>query len=143
MTAKCPKTISPVARLYNINPRTGQRWWAKYKENPDTFFEIKPRGYVKKLNIEHKGLLVKLFDKDPAATIEDAIEELSANFEGIKISSTAVHDFLKVELHFMLRRGAMRKTWRRDTSGLLRLPIQMSISLEIASLSTNPVSTLI
>lgn len=69
------------------------------RKNPDTFFEIKPRGYAKKLNIEHKGFLVEIFDKGPAATIEDAIEELSANFEGIKIGSTAVHDFLKVEIH--------------------------------------------
>ncbi|KAI8888363.1 hypothetical protein K501DRAFT_173355, partial [Backusella circina FSU 941] len=114
MIAKCPKTIAPVARLYNINPRTGQRWWAKYKENPDNFFEIKPRGNVKKLNTDHRDFLVGLFDKDPAATIEDAIEELSANFERIKIGSTAVHDFLKVDMNFTFKRAAFHSEKRNN-----------------------------
>ncbi|KAI8097905.1 uncharacterized protein B0P05DRAFT_593312 [Gilbertella persicaria] len=91
MIVKCLKTIALVARLYNINPRKDQRWWAK--------------GYVKKLNIEHKDFLVELFDKGPAATIEDAIEELSANFEGIEIGSTTVHDFLKIDMNFTFRRA--------------------------------------
>ncbi|KAI7899159.1 uncharacterized protein BX663DRAFT_522504, partial [Cokeromyces recurvatus] len=114
MIVKCLETIAPVARLYNINPRTGQRWWDKYKENPDTFFEIKPRGYIKKLYIEHKDFLVELFDKDPAATIEDAIEELSANFEEIKMDSTAVYDFLKVDMNFIFKRAAFHAEKRNN-----------------------------
>ncbi|KAI8889503.1 hypothetical protein K501DRAFT_266686 [Backusella circina FSU 941] len=115
MIAKCPKTISPVARLYNINPRIGQHWWAKHKENPGTFFEIKPRGYVKKLNIEHKGFLVELLDKDPAATIEDAIED---DFEGIKIGSTAVYDILKVDTNFTFKRAVFHAEKRNNEENM-------------------------
>ncbi|KAI8890164.1 hypothetical protein K501DRAFT_168947 [Backusella circina FSU 941] len=76
--------------------------------------KINIRGYVKKLNIEHKDFLVEPFDKDPAATIEDAIEELSAHFEGIKIGSTTVHGFLKVDMNFIFKRATFHAEKRNN-----------------------------
>ncbi|RCI00974.1 hypothetical protein CU098_011803, partial [Rhizopus stolonifer] len=70
--------------------------------------------YVKKLNIEHKDFLVEPFDKGPAATIEDAIEELPANFEGIEIGSTTVHDFLKIDMNFAFRRATFHAEKRNN-----------------------------
>lgn len=58
MVAKCPNKVAPVARKYNINLRTGQRWWNKYKEDPDSFFIPKERGNHKILNEEHKKFLI-------------------------------------------------------------------------------------
>ncbi|KAG1171154.1 hypothetical protein G6F70_007515 [Rhizopus microsporus] len=60
------------------------------------------------------GGLMELFDKDQAATIKDAIEELSANFEGIKIGSTAVHDFLKVDMNFTIKRAVFHADKRNN-----------------------------
>lgn len=57
---------------------------------------------------------MELFDKDPAATVEDAIEELSANFEGLKIGTTAVHDFLKVDINFTFKRAAFHTEKRNN-----------------------------
>lgn len=57
---------------------------------------------------------MELFDKDQAATIKDAIEELSANFEGIKIGSTAVHDFLKVDMNFTIKRAVFHADKRNN-----------------------------
>lgn len=91
---------------HGIYSRPGQRWWSIYKEDPSTFFQIKPRGNTKKLEDEHKDFLVELYGKDRGATIDDAIDTLSAKFEGVKIGKTAVHNFVKDDMNFIFKRVA-------------------------------------
>ncbi|KAI7903865.1 uncharacterized protein BX663DRAFT_550937 [Cokeromyces recurvatus] len=79
---------------------------------------VKARGNIKKLNDEHKDFLIELYDKDPAATVEDAIEELSANFEGIKIRKTAVHDFIKIDMNFTFKKAASHTHKRNNEENM-------------------------
>ncbi|OBZ85948.1 hypothetical protein A0J61_06012 [Choanephora cucurbitarum] len=60
MLIKAPKKITLVARKYNINERTEQRWWSQYKNDPNSFFVPKTRGDRKKLSEEHSDFLIDL-----------------------------------------------------------------------------------
>ncbi|KAI8368771.1 hypothetical protein BD560DRAFT_371154, partial [Blakeslea trispora] len=56
--------------------------------------EKKKVGRPKILNEEHKGFLLQKYSEDPRATVNEAMESLASQFEGLKIAKTAVHDFM-------------------------------------------------
>ncbi|KAI8380117.1 hypothetical protein BD560DRAFT_459208 [Blakeslea trispora] len=56
--------------------------------------EKKKVGRPKILNEEHKRFLLQKYSKDPRATVNEAMESLTSQFEGPKIAKTAVHDFM-------------------------------------------------
>ena len=74
MLIKEPKKITLVARKYNINERTEQRWWSQYKNDPNSFFVPKTRGDRKKLSEEHSDFLIDLVDENPSINVEQALE---------------------------------------------------------------------
>lgn len=83
MLSEAPKKIALVARKYNINERTDQRWWNQYKNDPDTFFLPKARDDRKKLHEEHRAFLTDLLDKNPLIKIEQALGKLTTNFDDL------------------------------------------------------------
>jgi MFS-type transporter involved in bile tolerance (Atg22 family) len=38
MITKVPRFVAPVARRYRIHPKTAQRWWEEYQQDPEQFF---------------------------------------------------------------------------------------------------------
>ncbi|KAI9476476.1 MAG: hypothetical protein EXX96DRAFT_620920 [Benjaminiella poitrasii] len=100
MLTKAPKKIASVARKYNINERTGQCWWNQYKNDPDSFFLTKPR------------------DKNPSTNVDQALDQLTANFEGLKIGKLAVYDFIRKDMGFTFKRAELHSQKRNDKSAI-------------------------
>ncbi|KAG1137102.1 hypothetical protein G6F37_007141 [Rhizopus arrhizus] len=105
MLTKAPKKIAPVARKYSINERTGQRWWNRYKNDPDTFFLPKSRGDRKKLHEEYQAFLTDLLDGNPSINIEQALEQLTTKFDDLQVGKSAVHEFIRDDMGFTFKRN--------------------------------------
>lgn len=118
MLTKAPKKIAPVAREYNINECTGQRWWNQYKNDPDTFFLPKARGDRKKLYEEHQAFLTDLLDENPSINIEQALEQLTTKFDDLQVGKSAVHEFIRDDMGFTFKRAAFHSLKRNDEGAI-------------------------
>ncbi|CAO3677307.1 unnamed protein product [Rhizopus stolonifer] len=83
------------AEAVNINPYTARKWKQKHQQNPEEYVPYKltnlvPSRPVSQLDDRHKYRLVKFFDENKRATIEDAVKELTQNFENLEIKKSRV-----------------------------------------------------
>jgi transposase len=115
---KAPRKIAPVARKYNINERTGQRWWNQYKNDPDKFVLPKARGDCKKLHEEHQAFLTDLLNANPSNNIEQALEQLTTKFEDSQVRKSAVHEFIRDDIGFTFKRAAFHSLKRNDEGAI-------------------------
>ncbi|KAI8338822.1 hypothetical protein BD560DRAFT_440058 [Blakeslea trispora] len=83
--------------------RTAHYWFKKKKDADQRRIqqpqlaqeqEKKRVGRPKILNEEHKRFLLEKYSEDPRATINEAMESLTSQFEELKIAKTAVHNFM-------------------------------------------------
>ncbi|KAI8375590.1 hypothetical protein EDC96DRAFT_426817, partial [Choanephora cucurbitarum] len=98
-------TAPEAAKELDVPKRTAHYW---FKEEEDTAQkrieqpelaqeeekEKKKVGRPKILNEEHKGFLLQKYSEDPRAIVNEAMESLTSQFEGLKIAKTAVHYFM-------------------------------------------------
>ncbi|GAB5587650.1 hypothetical protein Unana1_02550 [Umbelopsis nana] len=92
---------------YDVNDRTAQRWWKAYMEDPNTFFDPKRRdAATKKLDDGHKEHLIKYLDENPSAVIDQVMESLAQQFDGLDISKTSVHRFMTDECQLTFKKSA-------------------------------------
>ncbi|KAI9482995.1 MAG: hypothetical protein EXX96DRAFT_615993 [Benjaminiella poitrasii] len=49
----------------------------------------------KKLNEEHRDFLVALLDKNLSTNVNQALDQLTVNFEGLKIGKSEVYNFIR------------------------------------------------
>ncbi|KAG1048522.1 hypothetical protein G6F43_009093 [Rhizopus delemar] len=113
-----PKKRRKDIQKYNINERTGQRWWNQYKNDPDSFFVPKVRGDRKKLKEEHYVFLTDLVDENPSINVEQALEQLISKFDGLQIGKSAVHNFITKDMRFTFKRAAFRSLKRNNESNI-------------------------
>ncbi|ORX43527.1 hypothetical protein DM01DRAFT_1273260, partial [Hesseltinella vesiculosa] len=85
-----PTTV--IAAKYGLKvPRTAQRWVEAFRKHGDEGLMRKQHGGRKPvLNESHKAYLTALFDDNPAATIDEAIDGLTKDFVGLEIKRSAV-----------------------------------------------------
>lgn len=85
------------------------------------FFAPEIQGSRNKLNEEHEGFLVASLGKNPSTNVDLALDQLTANFEGLNIGKSAVHNiitrymgltFKRVEFHSVKR--MMKVQFRQD-----------------------------
>lgn len=55
------------------------------------------------LNEKHKAYLTDFYDENPTATIQDAVDKLVENFEGLTIKKSRVAEFMKDECNLSLK----------------------------------------
>ncbi|KAG2210093.1 hypothetical protein INT45_013875 [Circinella minor] len=96
------------AEAANINPHTARKWKQKYQQNPEEYVPYKltnlvPSRPVSQLDDRHKDHLVKFFDENKRATIEDAVKELTQNFENLEIKKSRVAEFMKGECNLSIK----------------------------------------
>ena len=95
MTEKCLKAAA-AARMLDIHERTAQKWWSRYqKEGVFSFKEGKKSGPTPALGNQHKTFLINYMDESPSAVVDQAMETLMEEFEGLSVKKTAVHKFIK------------------------------------------------
>lgn len=79
-----------VALELNLNPNTVQRWYRTWKKDPDSLFKtigrpriIEPEG---ELAAATKNVVSDLYFKNPTATIDQLMDNITSNFEDLVIS---------------------------------------------------------
>ncbi|ORZ13624.1 hypothetical protein BCR42DRAFT_67551 [Absidia repens] len=100
-------SAAKAGKEYGVGPRVAQRWIKEYKESgkqeePENN-KTKP-GPKSRLGDEHKRHLIEFIDDNPSAIIDQAVDSLTKQFEGLVIKKTVVHNFMKNECNYLLRR---------------------------------------
>jgi hypothetical protein len=89
----------PAAERAGINPRTAQGWVKRMKEDPEWDIYDKLTNKFNRagsqLQEEHRHFLINLFDEQPQATRQDAVDALTAAFEGFSLKETQVGTYIK------------------------------------------------
>lgn len=109
------------AEAANVNPHTARKWKQKYQQNPEEYVPYKltnlvPSRPVSQLDDRHKDRLVKFFDENKRATIEDAVKELTQNFENLEIKKSRVAEFMKNECNLSIKVISRHPTARNSTA---------------------------
>ena len=109
------------AEAANVNPHTARKWKQKYQQNPEEYVPYKltnlvPSRPVSQLDDRHKDHLVKFFDENKRATIEDAVKELTQNFENLEIKKSRVAEFMKNECNLSIKVISRHPTARNSTA---------------------------
>lgn len=94
-----------------INLRTAQRWVANDQQDPQTYIARKggsgrPVGRSALMDERHKTHLINLIDEEPALVLDQMMERsLTASFSDLKISKTALYNFVTNECKISLKRA--------------------------------------
>ncbi|KAG1171428.1 hypothetical protein G6F36_011751 [Rhizopus arrhizus] len=99
-------TAGKAASLMNILRKTGYNWLQKDqnklvdrlegKVDDDVDNLTEKRGRKPLLNANHKEYLEKSFGENPSVTIDQAMDSLTNQFEGLKVSKQTVRDFMVI-----------------------------------------------
>lgn len=104
-----------------INERTAQRWWKKYTEtnelpvSPET---CKLLGRKSKVTEEHCKFVAQIVEENPQATVNDVLESLTKQFEGLTISRSQLHYHMKITLNLTVKYATFESVARNDTENL-------------------------
>ncbi|KAL7326628.1 hypothetical protein PS15p_208932 [Mucor circinelloides] len=98
----------PAAERAGINPRAAQGRVKRMKEDPEWDIYDKLTNKVNRarsqLQEEHKHFLINLFDEQPQATRQDAVDALTAAFEGFSLKETLVGTYIKNECNLTVEK---------------------------------------
>ncbi|KAI8969389.1 hypothetical protein BDB01DRAFT_856051 [Pilobolus umbonatus] len=105
---KTEKLLSTRAAALNmgINPRTAQKCVKAYKDSGCESLPVPKeykRGRKPVLQKEHKSHLIEFIDENPSAGIDQMVESLTKEFEGLQIKKTAVHQFVVTECNISFK----------------------------------------
>lgn len=92
-------SAAQAGREYGVDERTAQRWVREYRRGKD---EGEGEGKKKPgrkalLGDEDKQRLIEFLDDNLSAVIDQAMDSLTSQLEGLKIKKTAVHNFMTKE----------------------------------------------
>ncbi|GAA5814371.1 hypothetical protein MFLAVUS_007866 [Mucor flavus] len=118
---------APAGRKAGINVRTAQDWAKRLKEDPNWNIYEKNTNKVNRkesqLQEEHKQHLLEIFEKNPQATKQDAVDSLTEAFEGFNLKKNSVGNFIlhdcnltikRITLHPVNRNAADNRNERHD-----------------------------
>ncbi|KAG1145525.1 hypothetical protein G6F37_003396 [Rhizopus arrhizus] len=96
------------AKATNVNYNTARKWKQAYNNNPEKNIPLKKTKCtsnrpVSQLNGAHKEHLIKFFDEDASATIQDATEDLIKSFAGLEIKKSRVAELMKEEYNLSFK----------------------------------------
>ncbi|CEG79651.1 hypothetical protein RMATCC62417_14091 [Rhizopus microsporus] len=113
-------TAEKAAKLSNIPCRTAYNWYEKdqleiqkrlrgndsekNENNNEEDLKKKP-GRKAILNAEHKQYLEQQFGDDPTITLDQALESLTSQLEGLKVSQTIVHRLMTNECALSVKKA--------------------------------------
>ncbi|KAI8048499.1 hypothetical protein BDF21DRAFT_433531, partial [Thamnidium elegans] len=81
------------AAAANVNLHTARKWKQKYQQSPEEYVPYKltnlvPSLPVSQLDDRHKDHLVKFFDENKRAIVDDAVKDLIQSFENLEIKKS-------------------------------------------------------
>ncbi|KAG1325872.1 hypothetical protein G6F62_008322 [Rhizopus arrhizus] len=115
-------TPSQAAKAANVQYETARKWKTANEKNPEEDIPLKKTNRVNrpvsKLNEEHKTFIQNFFDENKTAVIQDAVESLTKNFEGLEIKKSRVAEFMKEDCNLTIK-VVTRHPKRRNCSDTL------------------------
>ncbi|KAG1167496.1 hypothetical protein G6F36_012526 [Rhizopus arrhizus] len=76
---------------------------AEPKKERDLQYNVYTFEDLSQLNEAHKSHLINFFDEDSTATIQDAVEDLTAKFANLDIKKSRVAEFMKEECNLSIK----------------------------------------
>lgn len=115
-------TPSQAVKAANVQYETAQKWKTANEKNLEEGIPLKKTNRVNrpvsKLNEEHKTFIQNFFDENKTAVIQDAVESLTKNFEGLEIKKSRVAEFMKEDCNLTIK-VVTRHPKRRNCSDTL------------------------
>ncbi|KAG1054515.1 hypothetical protein G6F43_003481 [Rhizopus delemar] len=123
------------AEAANVNQHTARKWKQKYQQNPEEYVAYKltnpvPSRPMSQLDDRHKDHLVRSFDKNKRATIEDTVNSLTQSFAGIQIKKTKVSEFMKDECNLSIKVISRHPTARNSPDVIEKRAVSVKEWLE-------------
>jgi hypothetical protein len=81
---------------------------------PYKLTNLVPSRPVSQLDDRHKDHLVKFFDENKRATIDDAVKDLAQSFENLEIKKSRVAEFMKNECNLSIKTISRHPTARNS-----------------------------
>jgi hypothetical protein len=95
----------------------GVKWWSRYQKEGDFSFTKEKRAVLLQLwVINTKKFLINCMDENPSAVVDQAMETLMEEFEGLSIKKTAVHKFIKEECQLTFKKAQFYSVKRNELS---------------------------
>lgn len=117
-------TAGKAAKLMNIPVKTGYNWLQKdqkhlisrleKREDEEDSQITENRGRKKLLAAEHKKHLEESFGDNPSTTVDQALESLIENFEGLKVGRQTVRNFMEDECALSFKKAYFYPTERNS-----------------------------
>ncbi|ORE12625.1 hypothetical protein BCV71DRAFT_280559 [Rhizopus microsporus] len=98
-------SLRKAAAQLSIPHSTAQSWKKKYEMGEDVLKEKKEAGRPAILNEEHQKYLLDLVDDNPFLVLDQMMESLTSQFEGLEISKTSLYNFVKKECKISVKRA--------------------------------------
>ena len=97
-----------VALSLKLEPRTVQRWYKTWKEDPDSLFKtigrpriIEPEGELAEAT---RNVVADLYFKQPTSTIDQLMDRLNSSFSELTISKRTLYRYMADRWIFSLKR---------------------------------------
>ncbi|CEG71153.1 hypothetical protein RMATCC62417_06936 [Rhizopus microsporus] len=102
-------SLRKAAAQLSIPHSTAQSWKKKYEMGEDVFKRKegsgRPQDRPAILNEEHQKYLLDLVDDNPSLVLDQMMESLTSQFEGLEISKTSLYNFVKKECKISVKRA--------------------------------------
>ncbi|CAO3591757.1 unnamed protein product [Absidia cylindrospora] len=101
-------SATKAGKEYGVDARTTQQWIKAYKESgqkDETNDKKSKPGPKPRLGDEHKRVIIDFVDNNSSAVVDQVVDSLTKQFEGLVIKKTVVHDFMKNECNLSLKKA--------------------------------------
>ncbi|KAI8875226.1 hypothetical protein K501DRAFT_203071 [Backusella circina FSU 941] len=102
-------SLRGAAEELKIPKSTAYDWKKKFEGGGDIFSRKegsgRPKGRPAILNEEHQKYLVEMIDENPSLVLDQMMDNLTSQFEGLQISKTALYDFIKNKCRISVKRA--------------------------------------
>ncbi|CEP16997.1 hypothetical protein [Parasitella parasitica] len=111
-------SIRGAAAELKIPKSTAYEWKKKFEEGGDVFTRKegsgRPVGRPAILNEEHQKYLVEMIDENPSLVLDQMMDSLTSQFEGLQISKTAFYNFVKDKCRISVKRAYFHSVERNS-----------------------------
>lgn len=112
-------SASAAAKQLDIHVCSAQRWVLQYEKDPDNIFKKrKSSGRPRILCDEHKRVILEWVDENLSIVLEQLMKKLHKKFEGIRVSKTTLHRFVKNECNLTLKKAKFYPTDRNSEANI-------------------------
>ncbi|CEP11854.1 hypothetical protein [Parasitella parasitica] len=97
--------IRAAAKELNLPATTAQSWYKRGMKSLAKTKSGRPVGRPPKLSSEHKGYLVRIIDEKPGIFLDEMMEKLTSEFEGLDKSRSKLQEFATTKCSISLKRA--------------------------------------